>query len=228
MKRSGLGALECAKANGKCCSLNDETQSTCLRFPDAIYTFTMHDARTTAGRGANLEPQRRTQLSFTTEQWVPFPLARVFAFFADPLNLPRLMPAWQDARIDRMELQAPNARPNAADRGSRILLSFRPVPFSPIRLHWLALIDDYAANHHFCDMQVTGPFGYWRHCHLVNAEMHGDIDGTRVTDVVDYEWPVRSLSGAIDVLGGRLQIRQLFRHRHRQLLRLLGRDVVRP
>jgi ligand-binding SRPBCC domain-containing protein len=220
--------LNAPKRNGRCRYLNDETQSTGLRFPDAIYTFTMHDARTTAGRAANLEPQRRTQLSFTTEQWVPFPLSRVFAFFADPLNLPRLMPAWQDARIDRMELQPSGGRSQAADRGSRILLSFRPVPLSPIRLRWLALIDDYAVDHHFCDMQVTGPFGYWRHCHLVNAEKHGDTDGTRVTDVVDYEWPVRSLSAAIDVLGGRLRIRQVFRHRQRQLLRLLGRDVVRP
>jgi ligand-binding SRPBCC domain-containing protein len=102
------------------------------------------------------------------------------------------------------------------------------VPLSPIRLRWLALIDDYAVDHHFCDMQVTGPFDYWRHCHLVNAEMHGETDGTRVTDVVDYEWPVRSLSGAIDILGGRLRIRQLFHYRQRKLLRLLRRETATP
>jgi ligand-binding SRPBCC domain-containing protein len=176
------------------------------------------------GREAGVEQQRKQRLSFTTEQWVPFPLERVFAFFADPSNLPRLMPAWQAARIDSLELQSPGGedRPHAAGRGSRILLSFRPLPLSPIRLRWLALIDDYVVDHHFCDMQVTGPFGYWRHCHLVNAETHGDADGTRVTDVVDYEWPTGRLSGAIDALGGRLRIRQLFRYRQHQLLRLLG------
>ena len=109
------------------------------------------------------------------------------------MNLPRLMPAWQAARIDSLELQSPGGgdRPHDAGRGSRILLSFRPVPLSPIRLRWLALIDDYVVDHHFCDMQVTGPFGYWRHCHLVKAEARGGENGTRVTDVVDYEWPVR-------------------------------------
>ncbi len=178
---------------------------------------------TMTGRVANPQrQQRRPRLSFITEQWVPFPLDRVFAFFADPLNLPRLMPAWQDARIDSLELHAPaESAVHAAGRGSRILLSFRPLPLSPIRLRWLALIDDYMTNHHFCDLQVTGPFGYWRHCHLVRAEAHGEVEGTRITDVVDYQWLRGSLGRAIDALGGRLQIRQLFHYRQRQLLRLL-------
>jgi len=190
----------------------------------------MPGAPTITGRGASPEQQRKQRLWFTTEQWVPFPVDRVFAFFADPLNLPRLMPAWQDARIDSLELQTPDSggAPHAAGRGSRILLSFRPVPLSPIRLRWLALIDEYVADHHFCDLQVTGPFGYWRHCHLVNPEAHGDVRGTRVIDVVDYQWPGGPVSSAMDVLGGRLQIRQIFRYRQRQFLRLLRKEADNP
>ena len=167
------------------------------------------------------------RLSFITDQWVPFPIERVFAFFANPTNLPRLMPAWHDARIDSLELHSPHGRsiPAAAGRGSRILLSFRPLPLSPIRLRWLAQIDEYVANHHFCDLQVTGPFGYWRHCHLVSPETHGDTEGTRVTDVVDYQWLRGSTNRAIDALGGRFQIRRLFRYRHRCLLRLLRQEI---
>jgi ligand-binding SRPBCC domain-containing protein len=193
-----------------------------------IYTSTMVGAPTTTGRGASPEQQRKRWLSFTTEQWVPFPVERVFAFFADPQNLPRLMPPWQDARIDSMELQTPESRgiSHVAARGSRILLSFRPVPLSPIRLRWLALIDDYVTDHHFCDLQVTGPFRYWRHCHLVNAEMHGNLAGTRVTDVVDYAWPGGSAGSVIDLLGGRLQIRQVFRYRQRRFLHLLGKEIA--
>ncbi len=185
-------------------------------------------APATIGRGTSPEPQRKPRLSFMTEQWVPFPVDRVFAFFADPHNLPRLLPPWQDARIDSLELQAPEggSKSHAAGRGSRILLSFRPVPLSPIRLRWLALIDDYTADHHFCDLQVTGPFRYWRHCHLVNPETHGEVAGTRVTDVVDYQWPGGPAGSAIDLLGGRLQIRQLFHYRQRRLLRLLRKEVA--
>ena len=176
-----------------------------------------------ASAGWHAGQQRRRRLSFTIEQWVPFPIEQVFAFFANPQNLPRLMPRWQDARIDSLELQPSEGIeiPGAAGRGSRILLSFRPIPLSPIRLRWLALIDEYAADHHFCDLQVTGPFSYWRHCHLVSAEFHGDAEGTRVTDVVDYQWLRGSANRAIDALGGRMQIRRLFRYRQRQLPRLL-------
>lgn len=174
------------------------------------------------------EQQRKERLSFITEHWVPFPVERVFTFIADPWNLPRLMPPWQDARLDSVELHVPEGRriPGAAGRGSRILLSFRPVPLSPIRLRWLAQIDEYVSDHHFCDLQVTGPFGYWRHCHILRAEAHADADGTRVIDVVDYEWRRGPANRAIDAMGGRLQIRQLFHYRQRQLLRLLRQSPV--
>jgi ligand-binding SRPBCC domain-containing protein len=190
----------------------------------------MPSAPATTGRGATFDQPRKQRLSFTTDQWVPFPVDRVFALFADPLNLPRLMPAWQDARIDSLELQTPDGGsiPHVAGRGSRILLSFRPIPLFPVRLRWLALIDDYMADHHFCDLQVTGPFGYWRHCHLVGAEAHGDVQGTRVTDVVDYAWPIAPASSVMDALGGRLQIRQLFHSRQRRLLRLLRKEAATP
>ena len=183
----------------------------------------MSDASIPAGRRAAIEQKRTAKLSFTTDQWLPYPVATVFAFFSEPVNLPRLMPGWQDARIDSLELQPPEHGdpPQAAGRGSRILLSFRPVPLCPIRLRWLALIDDFVMNQRFCDLQVTGPFGYWRHCHLVAEETHQGVPGTRVTDVVDYAWPAGPFSAAIDVLGGRLQLRQIFRYRQRQILRLL-------
>lgn len=192
-----------------------------LREDDRLTNPPYGDAST--ARRSEPQQQRIPRLSFVTEQWVPFSVEKVFALFADPQNLPRLMPRWQDARIDSLELHAPDSTeiPGTAGRGSRILLSFRPVPLSPVRLRWLALIDEFEINHHFCDLQVTGPFGYWRHCHLVRPEPHGDTPGAHVTDVVDYEWLRGPANRAIDALGGRLQIRRLFRYRQRQLLRLL-------
>ena len=168
--------------------------------------------------GSERPRQRRQRLSFTTEQWVPFPVDRVFAFFADPLNLPRLMPAWQDARIDSLELQTPEG--GQVPRGGPWLAhparASARCRFRRIRLRWLALIDEYLVDHHFCDLQVTGPFGYWRHCHLVSAEMHGEVErhaGHRCSGL--RMAGRRRLSSAIDVLGGRLQIRQLFHYRQR-------------
>ena len=45
------------------------------------------------------------------EQWVPFPLERVFAFFSNPENLPRIMPAASSTRLICFE-------PRACDRGT--------------------------------------------------------------------------------------------------------------
>src|ERR1700712_3016898 len=95
---------------------------------------------------------------FQSEQWLPYPVEHVFRFFSDPANLPRLMPDWQKARIDKQTLTPPPPNPSntsgspIAGPGRRILLSFRPVPFSPIRLKWDAEIDEFAWNDHFCDL----------------------------------------------------------------------------
>jgi len=46
---------------------------------------------------------------FHGQQWLAFPVERVFAFFANPANLPRLMPASQKARVEEAILVAPPA-----------------------------------------------------------------------------------------------------------------------
>ena len=53
---------------------------------------------------------------FETDQWVPFPVELVFAFFANPSNLPHLVPAKQKARIEDLRLQPPPPRPVAEIR----------------------------------------------------------------------------------------------------------------
>ena len=37
-------------------------------------------------------------------QWVPYPLEEVFLFFADPRNLPRIMPPATGTRIEHLSL----------------------------------------------------------------------------------------------------------------------------
>ena len=165
------------------------------------------------------------------EQWVPYGLSQVFDFFADPQNLPPLMPRWQAARIDRATIVAPPA-PGArrggtgspAGEGSRLLISFRPVPLSPVRMRWDARIAEFAWDDHFCDEQVTGPFGYWRHCHRVRVETRDGVRGTTVTDAVTYAFPFGPLGDVAYLLGGALQVRSLFRYRQRQLLKLLAEE----
>ena len=164
---------------------------------------------------------------FETDQWLPFTVPSVFAFFANPQNLPRLMPAWQQARIEELNLIAPPAPPAGSPArlgtgvGTTMVLTFRALPLFPLRLRWHALIPEFRWNDHFCDLQTSGPFAYWRHCHTVQEERRDGQAGTVVHDRVEYEFPGGPLGDAANLMGGRAQIASIFRFRHRETSRLL-------
>jgi len=168
--------------------------------------------------------------NFQTEQWVPYPRKRVFAFFADPANLPPLMPTWQRARVERGHYVAPPAPPLptmssfAAGKGSLITISFRPSPFSPLRLEWDAYIAEFQWNDFFCDEQRRGPFRYFRHCHSIRDEIREGIAGSVVRDALEYELPLGRLGELANKVAMKRQIRALFAYRHRMLPVLLSRS----
>jgi len=163
---------------------------------------------------------------FQTEQWLPFPRERVFAFFADPANLPPLMPRWQRARVEKIDLVSPPFAPTAgvaAGVGSLITISFRPIPLLPLRLAWDAYIAEFRWNDFFCDEQRRGPFRYFRHCHRVRDESRASVAGAVVSDAVEYELPLGLLGDLANILVVKQQIRALFAYRQRMLLKLLSR-----
>lgn len=171
---------------------------------------------------------------FQSEQWLPFPVELVFAFFANPTNLPRLMPAWQQARMEKTSFVQPPPPPNlthgfaplAAGAGTRLTFSFRPFPLSPIRLRWEGEIDSFVWNHHFSDIQLRGPFAHWHHTHTVAAETRF-VDsgmatpGTLLRDEVQYQLPFGKLGDLVHPIIVR-QLRQTFTYRHRRTRQLLG------
>jgi ligand-binding SRPBCC domain-containing protein len=166
---------------------------------------------------------------YTSEQWLPFPLELVFAFFANPENLPRLMPPWQQARIDRSSITAPPPHPDPASRinspaagaGTRLTLTFRLLPLLPVRLAWDAEISDFVWNDHFCDIQLKrGPFAFWRHCHTLRREARDNNSGTLLHDEVRYIAPF----GPLGTLAGpflTMQLDHMFAYRHTQTAKLL-------
>jgi ligand-binding SRPBCC domain-containing protein len=161
--------------------------------------------------------------SFQTEQWVPYPRERVFVFFSDPANLPPLMPGWQRARVERTALVAPPLLPTsslAAGEGSLITVSFRVIPWVPVRLEWDAYISEFHWNESFCDEQRRGLFKYFRHWHRIRDE----ANGSTVSDAVEYELPLGPLGDLANGLAVKRQIRAQFRYRQRMLPILLSRS----
>lgn len=174
--------------------------------------------------------------TYSTQQWVPYPVELVFAFFANPYNLPLLMPKALRIRIEEAALMPPPPRPIAADPalrlnsiaagvGSRFIVSacLVPLPLINFRLPWEAEIVEFEWNHHFTDIQQRGPFKYWRHTHSVQEEIRTSEDGTPVrgsivADHVEFTSPLAFATSAFI----RWQMAGSFRARQKKL------DLILP
>jgi ligand-binding SRPBCC domain-containing protein len=174
------------------------------------------------------QPPRRmaTQLQF--EDWVPFPVHRVFTFFSNPKNLPRIMPAATHTELEQLHLVPPPlsrdlvASPDAAGVGSVIVTSFRPLPFLLVRARWIARITEFEWNDFFADIQQEGPFRRWRHRHQFLAEARSGVSGTRVRDEIEYEVGFGPLGALADALFVTREMRSIFAQRQKVLPGLLS------
>jgi len=135
------------------------------------------------------------------EQWVPFSLEQVFAFFSNPENLPRIMPAAGGTRLISFPRIPPPESPNgtakdlAAGVASTIVTSSRVIPFLAVRQHWIARITEFEWNHYFADVQYQGPFRRWHTGNEFRAEirdeLRGHSSGTRLNTKSASEFSVR-------------------------------------
>ncbi len=161
------------------------------------------------------------------EQWIPFPLKQVFAFFSDPQNLPRIMPASTVTRLillNRMPAPATEsaASKTAAGVGSTIVTSFRVFSFLPVRARWVARITEFEWNVYFADVQEKGPFKTWHHRHEFRAETRHGIAGTIVRDVIDYRLGFGFLGAMANQLFIGRQMQNTFTQRQKVLEELLA------
>ncbi len=165
-------------------------------------------------------------------QWLPVPVERVFLFFANPGNLPRIMPPETGTQLLRVTLVPPPGispiqatvtdQEPLAGAGSEIVTSFRLIPFLPFRAKWIARIVAFEWNHFFEDVQEKGPFKSFRHRHELVSEERNGIVGSVVRDVIDYEVGF----GFVGELAQRFfvarKFEKTFEYRQKALVKLLG------
>ncbi|MDR3723240.1 MAG: SRPBCC family protein [Terracidiphilus sp.] len=173
---------------------------------------------------------------FESAQWVPYPVELVFAFFANPANLAHLMAPGLKTRMEDLRVVPAAARPVAADParrfqsmaagvGSEIAISFRPVPWIPFRLRWRARIVEFVWNSHFADEQVRGPFAVFHHRHGIEAEARDGVEGTLVSDRIEFALPGGRVGAMANGLARR-ELRQQFAVRQERLPVILA-DALR-
>ena len=162
------------------------------------------------------------------EQWVPIGIEKVFLFFANPNNLPRIMPPDSGTKLAALRLAHPPDStapvPNLdslAGVGSEIVTSFRPFTFLPFRAEWIALITEFEWNHHFADIQKKGPFRQFQHRHEFTAETRNGASGTTIRDMIEYDPGFSVLGDLAQKLFIAPSLRQTFEYRQRMLLKIL-------
>ena len=181
-----------------------------------------------------LDWNQRTELTYSVqfEQWVPFPIEQVFLFFANPGNLPRIMPPQTRTELVSLKLVPPpgiaEERATVTDQaplagaGSEIVTSFRVVPFLPWRAQWIAVITEFEWNHHFADIQTRGPFKSFHHRHELREETRNQVGGTIVRDAIEYDVGFGWLGELAQRFFVSRQLRRTFAYRQRALEELLG------
>src|SRR5581483_1248271 len=168
---------------------------------------------------------------FQTSHWIPLPLERVFLFFADPANLPRIMPPWMDLKLEQVKIEPavgmaqtsgqPMGVATIAGAGSELSASYRVIPGLPFRIGWVAVITAFARNQHFEDVQAKGPFKSCHHRHEFGFEVRNGIAGTVIGDTVNYEVGFGPLGKLIDALLISTQLKRTFKYRKQAIARLL-------
>lgn len=139
--------------------------------------------------------------------WIGRPRPDVFAFFADPRNLPRVTPPSLGLRV----LSAPPT----LGAGAVLDLSLR---WLGGRMTWRSYIREYDPPYRFVDVQVRGPYARWEHRH----RFLDDEGATLVEDRVTYRLPLGPLGRLAHALVVGRQLRAMWTYRRGKLDDLVG------
>jgi ligand-binding SRPBCC domain-containing protein len=85
----------------------------------------------------------------------------------------------------------------------------------------MARITEFEWNSHFCDEQVRGPFSHFHHRHGIESEARDGIEGTLVSDAIEYSLPY-GLIGKMGAAMVRRQLAKSFAHRQKRLPEILA------
>jgi ligand-binding SRPBCC domain-containing protein len=154
-----------------------------------------------------LGSKMRTE-TFVRRSRIEAPATRVYAWHALPDALQRLTPPGEHMEVIQ--------KTGGIEPGARVVLRFGRWPF---RLRWTAEHQDCEPGRYFSDLQVSGPFAYWKHTHTFEPDGPA---ASILEDRVEYTLPFGSIGRWL--VGGivRRKIEKLFEFRHRATAAALG------
>lgn len=146
--------------------------------------------------------------TLSREQFIPAPVADVFAFFSRPENLAKLTPP---------ELGFLILTPSPIEMKPGALIDYTIRIFG-MRARWTTLITAYDPGRSFVDEQLKGPYSFWHHTHRFE-EAPG---GTMVRDEVRYALPFGPLGRLGHALVVKRQLESIFGYRAKVIGTIFG------
>jgi ligand-binding SRPBCC domain-containing protein len=142
----------------------------------------------------------KTQI-FIHRSRIEAPAADVYAWHATPDALERLTPPGEHMEV--LE------KTGGIERGARVVLRFGRWPF---RMRWVAEHQEFEPGHYFSDLQVSGPFAYWKHTHTFEPDGPA---ASILEDKVEYALPLGFLGRWFAGKYVRRKLEKMFEYRHK-------------
>ena len=138
---------------------------------------------------------------FVKETFINAPQEKVFAFHELPDAFERLVPPWENVEIAQ--------KADISKVGSRAIIKQKFLGFTVST--WVAEHTKYDPPNMFEDIQVSGPFKYWRHQHIVEPKDGGSV----LRDDIDYEAGFSYLGMAATPFIVLPKLKKMFEYRHK-------------
>jgi ligand-binding SRPBCC domain-containing protein len=141
------------------------------------------------------------------------PIDEVFAFFSSPRNLEQLTPPSVNFRI---------VTPQPVVMQAGALIDYE-IHLYGVPLRWRSSIEIWEPRRRFVDLQVSGPYRYWRHEHLFTPLE----SGTEIRDVVDYDLPYGPLGTLVHWAVVRSELDRIFDFRANAYKEAIARSTLK-
>ena len=134
--------------------------------------------------------------------------AEVYAWHALPGALEELTPPSEHVKV--LE------KSGGIEKGARVVLQMGRWPFQQ---RWVAEHQEFEVGRFFSDVQVSGPFAYWKHTHTFEPDRES---ACYLEDRVEYALPLGWLGRLVAGWYVRRKLEKLFTYRHEVTAREMG------
>ncbi len=111
-----------------------------------------------------------------------------------------MTPYWEPVEV--------HSRSGTINEGDKVSLSLKLACFN---IPWTLVHQDYIEGKQFCDLQIQGPFEYWKHYHQIEV---ADDQSAFLLDKIEFKLPLGILGEIFGLAFTETKLARLFRYRH--------------